>query len=551
MLLSRQAFVTPEFGGLGVPPTFAAVTKMTAWSMAPAPSSDEAEADAASGAGDVEITPLGEGSEWTLEQPTISDHATEPTEGLILPENEAGPGRSSVDDGWTESFDGAPNSTRSPSFEEWAKDLVIPDHLDGLDEIPWQAEYTVEGWMDASRWQVAYRIPVGPGTNALRLAVHSERTGSDGVPLIQWLCLVDSSGNMLDQITPESIEGGGGGPQLLVALEGAPEGSQLVVLLAMRDPQYPAAPGDGTGLGGDGVEGEPPPLARSIFELNIQRDDPDPPSTLGGGGEDAAGTFPAPPQPISAPLSPASGGIGILGSPQTSRLSLDELGRAEGGRNAAGLSASEFSWTAVGRMVGGRSPSVYLGPLVSRGAGPLGPTLATSDDEPTQLIDREGLVVDEALDRIGTELDSRLLAGLKHRDGSWADGAETSATGTRVIPGAGGLPVLVSATPRAREQAEVDALTANLQSQSVEEALTAEAPRTPSVTDQGSEDVKIASAGIITRAASLVLGLGLATGPLYPDLVALARRKLARGKGWSIKRRWLLRGRPVRPRPVV
>lgn len=574
MLLSRQAFPTPVLGATDISPTYAAVATMTVKPFTGERPIGEMGPRVPSDPG-VEVSPrLGRGRV----EPLIVGRDAEPTETQLFLDAESDPSRSSPDDAWADDFVGAEDEAPPeilptlPPTPEWAlPPQIVADPLpewtddgfyndfgglneglddipwDALDDIPWQGDYTVTGWMDASRAQIAYRIPVGPGTSSVWLAIHPGRDESGPPPLIDRLYLVDSTGAIVEKITSASIGDEDGGRQLVVALQGAPEGSKLLVCLTMRCETFPASPGDGADPGA-GPEGDPSsPLARTFFELNIQRNDPDPSGTYGGGGgiESPQDTSPAPspPPPIVPPRASAGYGSIAWNYAQTSRLIVIGVGR--GLSVDGGSSTSAFSWAEAGRTVGGRGPSVYLGPLVSRGAAPLGPTLATSVDEPTELIDRANHAVDEALDQIGADLDARLLAGMRGLDGPAPDDAAV----TRAIPGAGGLPVLVSATTRVRKQAEADELAANLHSRSVEEALTAEAPESPSTTDPGADDVKLANAGMITRAAGLVVGLGLATGPLYPDLVALARRKLARGKGSSIKRRWRFfrRGRASRP----
>ncbi|AMV37195.1 hypothetical protein VT85_07170 [Planctomyces sp. SH-PL62] len=50
----------------------------------------------------------------------------------------------------------------------------------------------------------------------------------------------------------------------------------------------------------------------------------------------------------------------------------------------------------------------------------------------------------------------------------------------------------------------------------------------PSLLDADAQGEELARAGLATRAFGFLIGLGLATGPLYPDLIAFARKKLFR-----------------------
>lgn len=533
MLLSRQGLPVDEIGGPNdFAPAFARLVSIVAPPLSPGSLVGASAAEPPIDAADSEITPLnwvaagtptpasilGDGSAAIATAATITVQGEPVEPGPILdPITSTGPDEApSVD---------APILMTAPAWEGSPQGSVF-DGLDELDEIPWRPDYSVAATLDAGRSQIAYRIPVGPDTSALRLAVRFDRPGPGPSPLIDKLYLVNPAGGVLGGISTAAVGVGDDGQRFLVTLRGAPDGSHLVVCLTTRDGPTSTAPGDGS-------EGAPAPAFAMNFELSIQRSDPEPASAAERGVGGSVAAAPSPPHSITVP---AGLGFAAWAGAASARLPLDAPARAERSENGGGALAGSFSWA----MPAGRSPSVYLGPLVFRGASPLGPTLATSEDEPTQLIDREGLAVDQAIDQISAELDSELLAGLKNRDGATA-----TATETRALAGAGGLPVLVTATVRARKRADADALAANLQSRSVEEALNAEAPKAPPTADPGIDDVRIASAGVITRAAGLIIGLGLATGPLYPDLVALARRKLAWGKGSILKPRRLFRRRPI------
>lgn len=524
MLLSGDAGPIFDLDGLTVVPTAAAVVSISA----NAPASSVAAWISAEPQGPLWIAPRALGEPWA---PIAPESLEVPEVGgpLIDPENAAQPAD-------------IPDLMPPLDPDDESEGQIFED-FDGIPTIPWVADHTVKGSFDASRAQVAYKVPIGPKTDSLRLFLGPAPDGSEVSPVIASLLLVDPEGHVLARISTVS-DGGylGNGQHLLVMLPDAPEGSELVIHLAV----YGAQPEGGPGTGGGG--GEVGPID---FLFNIQRDDPEPPQTMEEPSPPS--TLPAP--PIGAPPPPVVG----FGANWRPLQAMDPI--------VAGLIRMQTSRSGAG---GGRSVSktqsqfngvvastVYLGPLVSRGGAPLGPTLATSVDEPTPVIDREGLTVDEAIDRIESELDAGLLATIKRREdsGLGRDGAldgrmtpplETPEAPLTAIPGPGGLPVLVSRMDRSRARDEAGELTAHLQSRSVEEALTAEAPNPPPMADQiaGGVEAELANAGLATRAAGLIVGLGLATGPLYPDLVALAKKKLSRGKRPAGRRRPFRGGRP-------
>jgi len=553
MLLSREAIPTFELNGLGVGSASAVVTSMSAEAPSTAPSTV------------VWLPGPPQGPLWDL------GRAAGGWQAFIAPKDEPGGSESRFDEDGSgvlidpENGSGAadvPDPLWSPDYGESVGELFFYG-LDGLPAIPWTPDHTVEGSLNDPRAQAAYKVPVGPETGSLTLTLRPARDGSEISPVIDKLFLVDPTGLVIARITTAPMDGvgEGGGQQLLVMLPNAPEGSELVIHLALGGAPSPASPGGGAGSGGGGFEGEPPtPFPEPAgFSLNIQRNDPKPAAPP----EETSPISPPPAAPLGTPPSPpinVTGGWGSLQSPSIVLDGLTQFGRGWSAGASTQSSARSIADpdSPIAVAIANGSPSAYLGPLVSRGAAPLGPTLATSTDEPTQLIDRENHAVDEAIDRMGAELDSGLLASLKHRDASAFEGGaaigdramegdEAPEAPTAAIPGPGGMPVLVSQTSRVRPLAEAGALAAHLQSRSVEEALTAEIPGPPPMADQIAGELEAARAGLATRAAGLIVGLGLATGPLYPDLIALARKKLARAKRPAIRRRWLFRGGRTRP----
>jgi len=186
------------------------------------------------------------------------------------------------------------------------------------------------------------------------------------------------------------------------------------------------------------------------------------------------------------------------------------------------------------------APGVSVGPLVTRGSAPLRPPLGTTPGEPTPSIDRNERAFDLAALGSGAEVDAELLLGLtaNRSDGNGEDMPVNQATRTTepliALRGPGGLPVMVSSV-RGVGQFLIDPA-AVLATLPAPENLPdpgqqlARLPALPPLEVSGAlrRGDEVACTDFLKAACGLMLGIGLTTGPLYPDLMALVRNFLPR-----------------------
>ena len=185
------------------------------------------------------------------------------------------------------------------------------------------------------------------------------------------------------------------------------------------------------------------------------------------------------------------------------------------------------------------APGVSVGPLVTRGSAPLRPPLGTTPGEPTPSIDRNERAFDLAALGSGAEVDAELLLGLttNRSDGNGEDTPVNPATRTTepliALRGPGGLPVMVSSVRAGQSLIDPAAVLATLPAP---ENLPdpgqqlARLPALPPLDVPGAlrRGDEVACTDFLKAACGLMLGIGLTTGPLYPDLMALVRNFLPR-----------------------
>jgi hypothetical protein len=206
------------------------------------------------------------------------------------------------------------------------------------------------------------------------------------------------------------------------------------------------------------------------------------------------------------------------------------------------------------------APGVSVGPLVTRGSAPLRPPLGTTPGEPTPSIDRNERAFDLAALGSGAEVDAELLLGLttNRSDGNGEDTPVNPATRTTepliALRGPGGLPVMVSSVRAGQSLTDPAAVLATLPAP---ENLPdpgqqlARLPALPPLDVPGAlrRGDEVACIDFLKAACGLMLGIGLTTGPLYPDLMALVRNFLPRRASLAnaprrsgARRKGLLRG---------
>ena len=185
------------------------------------------------------------------------------------------------------------------------------------------------------------------------------------------------------------------------------------------------------------------------------------------------------------------------------------------------------------------APGVSVGPLVTRGSAPLRPLLGTTPGEPTPTIDRNERAFDLAALGSGAGVDAELLLGLttNRSDGNGEDTPVNPATRTTepliALRGPGGLPVMVSSVRAGQSLTDPAAVLATLlapENLPDPGQQLARLPALPPLEVSGAlrRGDEVACTDFLKAACGLMLGIGLTTGPLYPDLMALFRNFLPR-----------------------
>lgn len=408
-----------------------------------------------------------------------------------------------------------------------------PQELDSLPKVPWTRSYSYAGAIEADKDSVAFRIPVGPTTQTLTVDVRPGADGQPSTPKIDQLYLVGSHGEMLAAIAGVKFMSNGSEQTLYISIHGAPVGGQLFMRLVRADDAGTYYGGSGDDVDGDSDSSSdvqvPPSWGASNYEISILRTDVVSNSGVTTSATSSDGpsyittlpatTDPSKPSGASTSYSPGTTSPTTKGAadPQVSEVAQSD----EDGVELARLEEE--------------TPPVYLGPLVSRTAAPLGPVLATFAGDPAPPVSRADRSTGDALDVLGAELDLDLLLNLRSRRAS-NHAADSNPDGSTIAEsrGGGGAPILLADDQPIDARTEAMALAASLDRDAQPEALLVDAADVPPRERQA----EVARAGLATRAVGFLIGLGLASGPLYPDLVALARRKLLR------------RARPLRRRAV-
>jgi hypothetical protein len=185
-------------------------------------------------------------------------------------------------------------------------------------------------------------------------------------------------------------------------------------------------------------------------------------------------------------------------------------------------------------------PGVSVGPLVSRGAAPLGPLLGTVPGDPIPALDRNERAFDLSWSGSETGLagNSEILSGHTSRLDT------TSSEGTPAwqrerafqhgeafvsLIGPGGLPALGTSVRGDQTEGDPEAILATLASLTVPEGSReviagafVQSTSEVSKLDQRAH-TSLIHGDFVAAACGLALGLSLTAGPLYPDLLTLVR----------------------------
>jgi hypothetical protein len=188
-------------------------------------------------------------------------------------------------------------------------------------------------------------------------------------------------------------------------------------------------------------------------------------------------------------------------------------------------------------------PEISLGPLVSRGSAPLGPPLGTIQGSSTFSIDRNERAFDLAMEQLAGLSDSNLDVDLEGDPWNRSDldpeamviPLASDEFGQPVILGGPDVfPSVVSGLGLIRSRTDMTAVLATLpeyRDVGSPVLIQSEIPTFVSLERSHSKQRQQAEeqpTDVLTAACNLLLGIGLATGPLYPDLIALVRNCLPR-----------------------
>jgi hypothetical protein len=406
---------------------------------------------------------------------------------------------------------------------------LTPQGMQQLPALPWTDDVEVSGTLQPAQTWMTYRIPVGSTTLSLKVTI-SQLGPQEGpaIPALDQLYLVSPSGVILTMLKGASAFAQGARQDMTILLSAVPDNSELLVrIVETPAPSVAAGPPQAS------------PASLNIpFTMAIQRTD--------------LATSALPLNAVFQTVAPVGLAGSLLiaygnGAVTVSPPSLGSSGAAPNPEAASSeLTATEPSAVAVA-PAGARlttqvevpAPGVSVGPLVTRGSAPLRPPLGTTPGEPTPSIDRNERAFDLAALGSGAEVDAELLLGLttNRSDGNGEDTPVNPATRTTepliALRGPGGLPVMVSSMRVGQSLIDPAAVLATLPAP---ENLPdpgqqlARLPALPPLAVSGAlrRGDEVACTDFLKAACGLMLGIGLTTGPLYPDLMALVRNFLPR-----------------------
>ena len=176
---------------------------------------------------------------------------------------------------------------------------------------------------------------------------------------------------------------------------------------------------------------------------------------------------------------------------------------------------------------------VSTGPLASRSASPLGPTLASVDGEATQAVDRHERAMSQEIDGLGSDDGEQSTAwqsntadrrtATEQRSSEFAEPGEVVVA----VQGRGGFPLKVTSRGRGRHgrftelwatlPSETDSPGA-VSSSAESNALPSDLSLSSAAADRATDPVEVPD--YVKAAWGLAIGLGLTSGPLFSDLIA-------------------------------
>jgi hypothetical protein len=398
----------------------------------------------------------------------------------------------------------------------------------------------MRGTLDAEQPAMTYDIPVGLMTQSLGVTVRPSAAMPAGeVPFVDEMSLVDSTGKTLEQVSPPGGAGGFPSSAVLVQLHDAPAGDRIQVEIAAAEASSSSsatsASSSSSGLGSGLVTTSAASLPANWnvqFVLNVQRQQSSPSSAESGTtipGLETIGTLIVAPAQQPVLFASSSSSLAPTGQDGSTLLAVQATNSA-----VAAAPASDV----VTESTDSFNLRVPTGPLASRGGGALGPTLAQVDAEPTQPVNRLERALSQEIVGLGAgdgELTAARRTGANDQElsddpGTWPGSIGTAGTGGPVvsISGRGGFPLKVTALGR-DQRGQFAALWATLPaapnpaSAVSNTALSAislsELPIVPAVAYRSVPET-LECPDFVKAACGLALGVGLTSGPLFPDLIA-------------------------------
>jgi hypothetical protein len=465
--------------------------------------------------------------------PSINDAALEASAGSVTPPAAVFLVPSSSGSGWVALQTTGPGQYDSTSSRFDGPELPVPIGV-SLAEM--------RGTLDAAQPAMTYEIPVGPMTQSLGVTVRPATDLPAGEePVVDEMALVDSTGKTLEQVGPPGGAGGFPSPAVFVQLHDPLDGDRVVVEIGTVEASLSTSPiSTSSNLSGFG-SGVVTPSASSqsaswgvSFVMSVQRQQSSASST------DAAAVVPGT-ETIGTLIVASTQQPVAFGSSSSSSVPAEQVGSTSldvQATNTAGAAAPEPATELVTQSAESFNLRVPTGPLASRGGGALGPTLALVDAEPTQPVDRLERALSQEIAGLGAGDDEQTASRgngahdeeMSEDPGTWPGSIGTTGTVGPVvsIPGRGGFPHKVTSLGR-DQRVQFAAVWATL-------PAAAQANGTVAGTELGAisrselpvaQTVSYRSApeslefpDYVKAACGLALGLGLTSGPLFPDLIA-------------------------------
>jgi hypothetical protein len=395
----------------------------------------------------------------------------------------------------------------------------------------------VTGTLTPNVTSLTFQIPVGQPTQSLSMSVRE--TGGEGTspPVFAQMDLVNATGNMVAQFGPPSGPGASVLQGMTVQLHNATNGSHIVIQVTTAEASAHASSSSATDSANTAGP-QPAPGDNVSFVLDIQRQDA--PDT----GQGTGSIVQAPVGVGTLVVAPTSQGISSTSSSTwTAPDEQDgESASAAQGPTTAVASAATATFEPAGESLESFNVRLSTGPLASRSASPLGPTLASIDAEATQPVDRHERALSqeiEGLEPVDGERSTAWRSEDSNEESSNEPGSSGFAGSARPVVGvlgSGGFPMMVT-SPGRGQHAQLADLWATLPSFADSESSASrtaqaeislhESPLThtnAAASTSSSDSAK--SPEYVKAACGLALGLALTSGSLFPDLIARLPRRM-------------------------